>query len=157
MAAVPVCGQQRNESGLTIVILQGDQAINNIKDWQPTEPVVRVEDGAGRPVAGATVTFTLPGSCPGARFGKKSEIVVESDSSGQAVATGYKPNKIEGQFKIQVIAAHEGKQAATVISQTNAVGAGAMTKKKKAAISTAALIAILAATVGTVGGVVAAK
>jgi hypothetical protein len=50
---------------LTIIILEGVGALNNIKQGTAREPIVRVDDENHRPVAGAFVTFTLPYDGPG--------------------------------------------------------------------------------------------
>ena len=47
---------------LNIVIVEGDGAINNIRQRTAREPIVQVEDENNMPVAGATVYFLLPES-----------------------------------------------------------------------------------------------
>src|SRR5579863_5849082 len=53
---------------LSIVILEGEGAINNIKQRTAREPIVRVEDENHKPVAGAAVVFTLPSQGAGGTF-----------------------------------------------------------------------------------------
>ena len=51
---------------LNIVILEGEGAINNIKQRTAREAIVQVEDENRRPIAGAAVLFMLPESGPSA-------------------------------------------------------------------------------------------
>ena len=50
---------------LNIVIVEGEGAINNIRQRTAREPIVQVEDENHRPVAGAAVLFLLPENGPG--------------------------------------------------------------------------------------------
>ena len=52
---------------LNIVIVEGEGAINNIRQRTAREPIVQVEDENRRPVAGAAVLFLLPEDGPGGR------------------------------------------------------------------------------------------
>ncbi|HEX2522847.1 MAG TPA: hypothetical protein VHP35_12060, partial [Terriglobia bacterium] len=54
--------QQESGPKMRIVILEGEWAINSIRQRTAREPIVRVEDENGRPIAGAMVLFTLPES-----------------------------------------------------------------------------------------------
>jgi hypothetical protein len=140
--------------GLNLVIVQGEGAINNIRQRTARETIVQVEDANHRPVAGAIVTFVLPGSGPGGTFVNGSKIMTAiANDQGRAVAAGLKPNSIVGQFQIRVTASHQGMSGSASVSQTNsAVGAAA-----GGAAGSGKLIAILAAVGGAViGGVVIA-
>ncbi len=53
---------------LNIVIVEGEGAINNIRQRTAREPIVQVEDENHRPVAGAAVLFLLPENGPGGTF-----------------------------------------------------------------------------------------
>lgn len=147
--------QEGGSSNLRIVILDGDGAINNIRQRTAREPIVRVEDENRKPVAGALVVFTLPDNGPGAVFpnGSKS-LMTYSDQKGEAQARGVKPNKIEGQFQITITATFRGAIAKLTIVQTNTM---AVTTAVAGGIS-AKLIAILVATGAAVaaGTIVAA-
>lgn len=55
-------------SMLKIVIVEGEGAINNIRQRVAREPVVAIEDEARRPVAGAEVVFRLPDTDPAGPF-----------------------------------------------------------------------------------------
>lgn len=118
---------------LNIVIVEGEGAVNNIRQRVAREPIVRVEDENRRPVAGATVVFLLPGDGPGGLFpGGERMLTVQTDESGQAVARGLRPNNVTGEFTIRVTASFAGRTATAIIGQTNtlagaaaAAGAGA--------------------------------
>lgn len=107
---------------LNIVILEGDGAINNIRQRTAREPIVQVTDENNRPVAGASVTFLLPESGPGATFpsGARS-LTVTTDNKGQAVAKGLRHNGQQGKFEIQVRASFQELETTATISQANAV------------------------------------
>jgi hypothetical protein len=139
---------------LGIVIIEGDGAVNNIRQRVAREPIVQVEDENHKPIAGAAVTFLLPNQGAGASFanGAKSLTVV-TDSKGQAIARGLQPNNVNGQYQIRVNASFRGQNASTTINQTNAITAAAA-----AGGISAKLITILAIAGGAAiaGGVVAA-
>jgi hypothetical protein len=153
LAAAP---QQAEAPKLKIVIVEGEGAINNIKQRVAGAAIVRVEDENDRPVAGALVTFLLPNNGPGAAFADGSHtLTVTTNEQGLAVARSIRPNSLEGQFQIQVTASHMGATARAAIVQTNApaaaaaAGAGGGISGK--------LIAILAVAAGAAaGGVLAA-
>jgi len=128
---------------LNLVVIEGEGAINNIRQRTAREPIVQVQDENHRPVAGAIVTFTLPGRGASGVFGNGSQtLTVTTDQQGQAVARGLRPNGIKGQVRIRVNANHNGQTANTVITQTNVLLAGAAAAASHGA--SAKLIAILA-------------
>jgi hypothetical protein len=108
-----------------IEILEGDGAINNIRLHRAKAPVVRVVDQDGRPLLNVAVTFLLPAQGPGGTFvdGRRS-LTVMTDSNGQAVARGLRPNNNAGQFQIRVTASYQGQATSTIVTQTNAEPAG---------------------------------
>lgn len=123
-AAVPpglfAQAEPRRPGSLRIYVLQGEGAINNTTTRAATSPVVEVRDANDFPVAGATVTFELPGSGPGAVFeGGRLEYSNVSDSRGQASAIAMTPNQTEGRFVIKVTARLDGQTGMTTIHQTN--------------------------------------
>src|SRR5262245_38274434 len=109
---------------LKIVILDGEGAINDIKQGTAREPIVEIRDENDRPVSGALVVFTLPDRGAGGVFadGSKS-LMVHTDSKGQVVARGLRPNKTAGEFRVRVDASHQGLTANTTIAQTNVLRA----------------------------------
>lgn len=112
---------QVDAAGLKVVVLEGQGAINNIRLRRAKDPVVQVIDGKDRPVAGATVSFTLPATGPSGAFvdGAKT-LVVQTDAEGRAYGRGLHPNGAPGPFRIAVTASHQGQIARAAIAQTNA-------------------------------------
>jgi hypothetical protein len=147
---------------LNIVIVEGEGAINNIRQRTAREPIVQVEDENHRPVAGAVVLFLLPENGPGGTFANGSRsLSVTTDSQGRAVAQGLRVNATKGKYQIQVEASYLGVTTAATITQTNAVitaaGAGGGISSGKligilAAVGGAAAVGIVLATRGGGGG-----
>jgi hypothetical protein len=154
-AAPPAAGAQAEGApGLQIVILDGEGAINNIRQRTAREPIVQVQDENHRPVAGAVVVFSLPERGAGGAFANGSTtMTVTTDAQGRAVATGLRPNSVQGNFQIHVSASNQGRTATAVINQTNSLSAAAAA----GGISAKTLAIILAVGGGAaVGGIVAA-
>ena len=114
-------------AGLSITILEGDNAIVNTRQRLSREAIIQVEDENRKPVAGAAVTFFAPNSGPSAVFSNGSNnITILTDSKGQAVVRGIKANQVAGKAEIKITATKEGFRSATsMLSQTNAVAAAA--------------------------------
>ncbi len=107
---------------LNLVVLEGEGATNNIRQRTAREPIVQVQDENHKPVAGAIVVFTLPSNGAGGVFANGAKTLsMVSDNQGQAVARGFSPNGLKGQYQIRVSATHQGQTASTSINQTNAV------------------------------------
>ena len=124
-AAVSLAAQDAPAPALRITIIDGDEAINNIRQRTAREPIVQVEDENHRPVAGAVVLFVLPSDGPSATFvGGGNSLQVTTDATGRAVAHGLKPNNIAGRYQIRVSATSEGRTARATINQTNQAGGG---------------------------------
>jgi hypothetical protein len=147
--------QAQNAGRINIVIVEGDGAINNVRQRVAREPIVQVEDENRKPIAGAAVTFLLPNQGAGASFANGARsLTITTDSKGQAVARSLRPNNVNGRYEIRVNASHQGQTASTTISQTNALTAAAA-----AGGISAKLIAILAIAGGAAatGAVIAAR
>lgn len=147
--------QAQNAGRINIVIVEGDGAINNVRQRVAREPIVQVEDENRKPIAGAAVTFLLPNQGAGASFANGARsLTITTDSKGQAVARSLRPNNVNGRYEIRVNASHQGQTASTTISQTNALTAAAA-----AGGISAKLIAILAIAGGAAatGDVIAAR
>jgi hypothetical protein len=147
---------------LQIVILEGDGAINNIRQRTAREPVVQVVDENRKPVAGAMVLFSSPDRGAGAVFSNGSKtFITYTDAEGKASAKGMRPNQTSGQYQIVVNASFRGLVAVARIAQANAVagaaagaaGAGAATGVSKTLIA----ILVVAAGAAATGAVVAAR
>jgi len=115
---------QADSPKLSIVIVEGEGAINNIRQRVNREPIVQVEDENRKPVAGAAVVFFLPSQGPGGVFldGGRSLTTI-TDAQGRAVMRGFRPNNFEGKFEIRVTASANGQVASAIIHQT-AIAAG---------------------------------
>ena len=140
---------------LEIVIVEGDGAINNIKERTVREPVIEVDDENHKPIAGAAVVFFLPNQGPGGTFfdGTKS-LTVTTDAQGRATVRGIKFNNLSGQMQIRVTASSSGQTATAVITQTNVVGVAS-----GAGLSTTAKVLIIVgiAAGAAVGAVLATR
>lgn len=133
---------------LNIVIVEGEGAINNIRQRVAREPIVQVEDENRKPVAGASVVFLLPSQGASGTFtGGTKMLTVLTDETGRATMRGFTPNSVTGKMEIRVTASKSGVQSSATITQTNAALAAA-----GAAAGSGKLIAILVA----VGGAAAA-
>jgi hypothetical protein len=153
---IPLQAQNPPAAGkINIVIIEGEGAINNVRQRVAREPIIQVEDENRKPVAGAAVTFLLPNQGAGATFANGARsLTITTDSNGQAVARGLRPNNVNGQYEIRVNASHQGRTASASINQTNALTAAAA-----AGGISAKLIAILAIAGGAAaaGAVVATR
>lgn len=124
LPGLPVWGQ--TPASLQIVIVEGEGAINNVKQRVNREPIVQVEDENHKPVAGAAVIFFLPNQGPGGTFANGStSLTTTSNAQGQAVARGIRFNNQAGPMEIRVAASFAGQTASAIITQTNVLGAAA--------------------------------
>jgi len=141
---LPAAAQaQAAPARLNLVIVEGEGAINNIRQRTAREPVVQVEDENHKPVAGAVVVFLLPEQGAGGTFANGARsLTVVTDNQGRAVAHGFRPNTGQGQFQIHVNASLSGLTASAVITETNIAGAAAASGAAAAGIS-GKLIAVL--------------
>lgn len=106
---------------LKILLVVGQGGINVVN--RPTERhfTIRVEEKSGAPGKHIPVTFTLPGSGPGGYFKKrKRSVTVDTDESGYAMARGFRPNRVCGQYRVQVTAFTPDGPVTAWIPQTNA-------------------------------------
>lgn len=138
--------QDAPPSKLNLIVIEGDGAINNVKQRVTREPIVQVEDENRKPVAGAVVAFTLPNQGASGSFVNGSRMLtVTTDANGRATMSGMRANNVPGKMEIRVNASHRGQSASTTLTATNIAAAGA-------AIATGTLVTILA----VVGGAAAA-
>jgi hypothetical protein len=139
-------------TGLSINIVEGEGAINNIRQRVNREPIVQVEDQNHKPIAGAVVIFFLPDSGASGAFPDGSHMLMTvTDNQGRATARGIRPNNQSGPMQIRVTASFQGLTASSAITQTNL--AGAATASGFAGLSTAAKLVII---LGIAGGAAAA-
>jgi len=112
--------------GIHLVVVEGEGAINNIKQRTAREAVVEVQDDNHKPIAGALVTFTLPSNGPSATFFNGTQFLsVQTNAQGRATTQALRPNKLQGKYQIDVRAQYQGQSTTATVAQTNALLAGA--------------------------------
>ena len=154
--AVPAVAQEAAAGQLNLVIVEGDGATNNIRQRTAREPIVQVEDENHKPVAGAAVVFLLPDQGASGTFANGSHtLTVMTDAQGRAIAHGFHPNNVSGQFNMHVSASFQGKTATATISQTN-VAAAAAAGAAGAGISVKLIVILAIAGAAAAGGAIAA-
>jgi len=146
--APSAAGQTPAPTKITIEIIEGEGAVNNIKQRTAREPIVQVTDENHKPVAGALVLFTSPEKGAGGLFNGARTLSVTTNAQGRAVAQGFQPNKVKGKFQIKVHASSGDLVADAVISEINA--------GPFLGLPTKAWVAIGVAAAGAVAGGVAA-
>ena len=115
---------QQSPASLQIVIVEGEGALNNIKQRVTRDPIVQVEDENHKPIAGAAVVFTLPNQGPGGTFENGSNtLTTTTNNLGQAVARGIRFNNQVGSMQMRITASFGGQTATAVMTQTNLIGA----------------------------------
>ena len=133
LAALLALGAPSPVSGLKIVVLSGEDAVNIIQKKTAVAPVVEVRDRNDLPVPGVAVTFAVQGGKTAAFAGGAPTLTVTTNAAGQAAAAGFHP-LASGAVQIHVQAALQGQTAAATIAQSNfltaaeaasATGAGA--------------------------------
>jgi hypothetical protein len=138
---------------LNIEVVEGEGAINNIRQRAARETIVEVTDENHKPVAGALVVFTAPNNGPSGVFGQGSRILrVTTDTQGRAAAQGFRANSLVGNYNIEVEATSQGRVGRKVISQSNAKIAGPVL-----GIGLVKLLALLGAAGAGVGAAVALR
>lgn len=156
-AAISAGGAQTPPANLQIVILQGEGALNNIKQGIAREPIVQVQDRNHKPVAGALVIFTLPSSGPGGEFLNGGNVLsIVTDSQGEARAVGLRPNQVAGQFQIHVTAQYQGQTAEPVTIQQKNAGTEEVPVARSAHKFPLKAVLIGAAAAGAVAGILIA-
>jgi hypothetical protein len=136
---------QQPATGLRINIIEGEGAINNIRQRVNREPIVQVEDENHKPIAGAAVVFFLPEQGASGTFpGGSRMLMTVTDNQGRAVARGIRPNGQSGPMQIRVTASFSGLTASSVIAQSNVAAAASAS----AGLSVGAKWAIILAIAG---------
>jgi hypothetical protein len=142
---------------LTLVVVEGEGAINNIKQRTARDVIVQVDDENHKPVAGVAVTFALPAEGAGGSFaGGTQTVIARTDNLGRAVAHGFRPNGIQGQFQIHVNASFQGQTAAINIAQTNSMVATGTAGAAAGGISGKLIAVLVAVGAAAAGGAVVA-
>jgi hypothetical protein len=111
---------------INIVILEGEGAINVVRQRAAREAMVQVQDENHKPVAAAAVTFLLPNEgASGVLSNGSRSITVLTDSEGKAALHIVRVNNVRGNMQIRVEASFHGLTKSAVINQTTLLGAGA--------------------------------
>lgn len=148
----PCAAAQEAQGGLRITIVDGDEAILNVRQRVSREAIIQVEDENRRPVAGALVTLTAPRDGASAVFSNGlNNITLTTDNSGRVVVRGIRPNAAQGRYAVRVLAVKEGLRATAEIQMTNLAAAAVA-----GGISAKLLTFLLIAGAGVAAGTVAA-
>lgn len=156
---------------LHIVILDGEGALNNIRERTAREPIIQVEDENHKPVSEAAVVFLIHGGNNGASasFGNSLSFATKTGPDGKAQTQGLQVGQTPGSFTITVTATVGSLVAESVIHQSNAITALTVASKMPNAghgatathggifgVSKTVAVIVAGAVVGTVVGVVVA-
>ena len=117
---------QQEGAGLKLLILEGEGAVNNVKQRTAREVIVEVRDENDNPVGGAVVMFTLPDRGPSGLFANGQKVAtVTTGPDGKAQTLITELNSAKGDMPIRVNASHQGVRTSATITQANvAAGAG---------------------------------
>jgi hypothetical protein len=137
------------KSGLTIVVIEGEDAINIIQQKTAVAPIVEIRDRNNQPVAGATVRFAIQGGR--ATFNGARMITLTTDAAGRAAVTGLTPTG-SGAFQITASATFQGQTAVATISQTNVLTAAQASSAASTAGATGGAGGLSATTIAIVAG-----
>jgi hypothetical protein len=128
---------------LSIMVVEGEGAINRVNQRASHDPVIRIEDENKKPLADAAAVFTLPTEGATGVFGNGAKtITVMSDRQGMAIATGLRVNQMPGRVQIHVNVSYKGLTGRTSITQFSEAPAGY--KPERGGGGNGKLIAIIA-------------
>jgi hypothetical protein len=110
---------------LFISILDGEGALNNIRQRDAREPVVQVTDENHKPVSGALVLFLIHNGGHGATatFNGAQSLTVTTGADGTAHGSGLQVGRNPGTYTIAVTATVGIIVATAVIHQSNVITA----------------------------------
>ncbi|HEY7191761.1 MAG TPA: hypothetical protein VH436_34665 [Vicinamibacterales bacterium] len=134
-------------TGMRIVVLEGEDAVNLVQQKTAVRPLVEVRDSNNLPVAGATVLFTIvrTGGRSAVSFANgQSAVTVTTDAAGRAASSPLQATG-NGAVRIDVRATYRGQVATATVSQTNfATAADASRAGRTVTGSIAALAGVVA-------------
>jgi hypothetical protein len=107
-------------TGLRILIIEGEAAVNVVQQKTAVAPIIEVRDRNDQPVAGAVVRFAV--SNGRATFSGARTLTATTNAVGRAVATGLTPTG-SGALQISASAVFQGQTAVATIVQTNVMTA----------------------------------
>jgi PKD repeat protein len=123
--SVFIPGASALQSGLRIVVIAGEDAVNIIQQKTAVAPVVEVRDRNDLPIAGVPVTFAITGQ-NAAFAGGLQQLTIVTNAAGRAVVSGLTP-LASGPVQIGVTATYQGQTAAIALTQTNVLTAAQTT------------------------------
>jgi hypothetical protein len=122
-AVLPATLLPEAAESLELTLLQGEGALNNIRQRTAREPIVEVKDKNHKPVAGALVLFSInETNGAGATIDGATNFRVVTGPDGIARVPNYKPNNTAGQFTITVRATLGMLTTDVIIHQINITG-----------------------------------
>lgn len=135
LPGMAVVAQESAPPPITIRVLEGEGALNDVRLRRAHPPIISVLDEEGRPISGAAVTFLLPSTGASGTFVDSGlSVTVPTDEKGVAVGRGLRPNRLAGQFHIRVTTSWRGAVASASILQTNVDKPSKSSTNKKIAI-----------------------
>lgn len=147
---VPAAAQAA-EGGLRITIIEGDEAIFNVRQRVAREAIIQVEDENRKPVAGALVTLTAPRNGASVLFSNGlNNITLTTDESGRVVVRGMRPNSAQGKFAVRIVAVKGALRGTAQLNMTNMAAAAAAAGGISAKVLTLLIIAGAGAAAGAV-------
>lgn len=123
--------------GLSIEVIEGEGAINNIRLRTAREAIVEVQDENHKPVSGALVLFSARGGNPFSR----TVLRATTDSTGRVRANPLDLRSKAGRLEIHVRASYQGRTATQVIHQTNSQQGGSNAAANPSAVGVVAVAA----------------
>jgi hypothetical protein len=148
-------------ANVNIEILDGNDAVNNIKQKIAREESVRVEEENHKPVTGALIVFTAPKSGPGGSFvdGQKNfQVVTGPDGVARA---RFHPNDDTGEYLLNVTAFVQDQKAHVHIHQMNVAGSSSAADDNKRgwrlSKRTVLVLTLTVAAGAVAGGLIAAR
>ena len=103
---------------IQVQVLEGEGAVYATGSRATRGLTVQVTDESGKPVEGATVSFTLPSAGPGGTFksGLRTEVLT-TPADGKAGIWAMQWNRTPGPFEIKITAAKDQARAGIVCTQ----------------------------------------
>ncbi|MEP7353301.1 MAG: hypothetical protein ABI824_08755 [Acidobacteriota bacterium] len=105
---------------LRIVVIQGQDALNNTQAAANANVVVEIRGADQMPIPGVAVTFVYPMQGASGTFANGTrQMTVNTGADGRATASGVRPVGGTGTLQIRVTASYLGRTATAVFPQTN--------------------------------------
>ncbi len=117
-APPPLAAQQQDVAVLQLRVIEGDGAVHRPGSKSSTPLTVQVTDEVGRPVAGVTVSFLMPGDGPAGIFASGlSTEVLSSGADGRASVHGVRWGRATGPVRIRITARRGDTRAGLISTQ----------------------------------------